>query len=203
MGYEQMVINQLRGYKRLVARMKFLEKYSIGAGIQVSTLAEDDRLQELHRKLRGLPSYLYLTRHEQDLETTAHAYLPRYPVGIKAQFSEVQQLRGTDPEDEKRLRELQRKIKKVLETRLGDIEGFEAVIERVSELQDLQLEKIQIDNALEALAEYKSQYSKLLRLRYIEGKPAEQVAFELGITDRTFRRWQQEAISEIVRFMSA
>lgn len=198
---EQQVIDQLKSYKRIVARMKVLENYSIGCGIQLSTLAEDDRLQELHRKLRGMPSYIYLNKHEQKLETVAHAYLTRYPTGTRSQLNEIRQVNAVDDEDEKLLKELQRKIQKVIEARTGTVavDGFEAVLERMSELQDLQAEKAQIDGVLEALEEYKPQHAKLLRLRHVDDLQAGEVAKELGVVRKTFERWHPKAIEEYAR----
>ncbi|MEB9892982.1 RNA polymerase subunit sigma-24, partial [Bacillus cereus] len=80
---EQQVIEQLTGYRDIVGRLRVLETYSVGNGITVSRLNEDDHLQELHRKLRGLPSYMYLTAREQRLESIAHAYLTDYPAGTR------------------------------------------------------------------------------------------------------------------------
>lgn len=50
---EQSVIEQLSQYRQKKARIQVLSNYSVGAGITVSRLNEDDQLQELHRKLRG------------------------------------------------------------------------------------------------------------------------------------------------------
>ncbi|WP_438431974.1 DUF1492 domain-containing protein [Gorillibacterium sp. sgz500922] len=198
MAHEQ-VIEQLKGYKRIIGRIKYLEKLPVGGGIRLSTISHDDNLQELHRQLRGMPSYLYLSKREQELETTAHAYLTRYPAGVKAQLREVQGLYSADEEDERRLREVERKILKVLETRTGQSEGFHGVLERLSEIQDLEQEKEQVDNALEALGEYKPEYADLLRLRYIEGKAVEQVADDLAISRVTFFRWKTRSLEEYAK----
>lgn len=194
---EQEIIERLRDYKRVVSRIKMLERYSIGNGMYLEALKDDDKLQALHRQLRGLPSYVYLNKHEQELESVAHAYLMRYPVGTRAQLNEVRHLSGADPDDEMRLRELQRKIQKVIEARTGAVDGYEAVIERISELQDLEEQKKQIDNALEALEDYKPKYAKLLRLRYLEGLNAEETGKEWGVTRKTIDRWTKAAFSEL------
>lgn len=73
------VIDQLSEYRQSLARIKVLSSYSVGAGITISRLNEDDHLQELHRKLRGRPSYMYLSKREQKLETAAHTHLTEYP----------------------------------------------------------------------------------------------------------------------------
>ncbi|EFM10154.1 RNA polymerase, sigma-24 subunit, ECF subfamily [Paenibacillus curdlanolyticus YK9] len=195
---ETAVIEQLSNYKRIVARIKVLENYSIGAGITVSRLNQDDQLMELHRKLRGMPTYMYLSKREQELETTAHAYLDKYPSGIRSQLRAIP-AQGCDADDDKALRELRAKIEKVIEARTGSKDGYEAVIERLSELQDLQAQRDQIDAALEALESYKPDYAKLLRLRYVEGVPVQEAAAEMKIAERTFRSWRTKALEEFER----
>ncbi|MUT67832.1 RNA polymerase subunit sigma-24 [Paenibacillus sp. NEAU-GSW1] len=207
LNLEQDVVEQLKGYKRLVARKKWIEKQPVGSGVTVSSVYEDDKLQELHRQLRSMPSYMYLNKREQQMEQAAHSHLTSYPTGTKAQMKEVKQAalhaQSAAPEDEKLLRELSRKIEKVIEARAGAAaEGYEGVINRVSELQDLERQLKAIDQAMEALQSCFPEYERLLRLRYIEGRPAEFVASELGIVDRTFRRWRQKASLELVRFLS-
>jgi tetratricopeptide (TPR) repeat protein len=196
LSIEQMVIDQLHGYKRIVARMKILEKYPIGNGMYLSAIQGDDRLQALHRQLRGLPSYMYLTQRELKLEGTAIAYLRKYPAGTKSQLNEIRQQQGLDDEDQKLLRELEVKIQKVIEARCGIVDGYDAVIERLSEMQDLEQEMSGIDRALDALAEYKPQYAALLRLRYIEDKPVDEVLDLLKTAKRTYERWRPKAIEE-------
>ncbi|MEO3944099.1 DUF1492 domain-containing protein [Gorillibacterium sp. CAU 1737] len=193
---QEQVIQQLKGYKRIVSRIKYLEKFPVGGGIRLSTISQDDNLQQLHRQLRTMPTTAYLTKREQELEKTAHSYLTRYPTGTKAQLREVQGLYSEDREDEGKLREVEQKIRKVLETRTGQSEGFHGVLERLSEIQDLEQEKEQIDNALEALGEYKPEYAELLRLRYIEGKAVDQVADDLAISRVTFFRWKTRSLEE-------
>lgn len=206
MNAEQLVIDQLHAYKRLKARKKQLEGTSVGPGMRLSAVSEDDHLQELHRQLRKLPSYMYLDEQDQRIEAAAHANLSKYPIGTKAQLNEVKKSRATaSPADEKLLRELEKKIEKVLEAREGSggFEGYMGVIDKISELQDIEKQLQSIDQALEALEAYAPDYARLLKLRFIEGKPTEFVASELGIVDRTFRRWKQKALQEVVRFLSA
>lgn len=147
---EQRVIEQLKEYPQKRARIMALSTYSIGSGIIVNRLEEDDQLQELHRRLRDLPSYLYLNKKEQRLETTAHAYLTRYPAGLKAQLEAIPTI-GADAEDEKLLRELRRKVKRVIDARGCNLNQLEEVLERVAELQDLRTEVDWIDGVLELL----------------------------------------------------
>ncbi|WP_139992648.1 ECF-type sigma factor [Paenibacillus paridis] len=206
MKEEQHIIDQLTAYKRLKARKKQLEGISVGPGVRLSTMSEDDHLQELHRELRKLPSSMYLDEQEQRIEAAAHANLSKYPLGTRAQLSEVIKSRAAaSPEDERLLRELEQKIEKVLEARTGSrgYEGYMGVIDKISELQDIEKQLQTVDQALEALEAYEPDYARLLRLRFIEGKPTEFVASELGIVDRTFRRWKQKALAEVVRFLSA
>jgi hypothetical protein len=196
---EQQAIEQLSTYRQKQARLQVLSTYSVGAGITVSRLNEDDHLRELHAKLRGLPSYMYLTKREQQLETVAHAYLTRYPAGTRAQLAAVP-TRGADPEDEELLRELREKIRRVIAARGWDMrDDIDEVLDRVAEYQDLKAEIERIDTVLAALEAYKPDYARLLRLRYVEGKQPSEVAAELGIAERTFRSWKEKAEKEFVR----
>lgn len=188
---EQQVIEQLTRYRDTVGRLRILETYSIGNGITVSRLNEDDHLQELHRKLRGLPSYMYLTPREQHLEATAHAYLTRYPAGTRAQLQAVKECEPADEGDRQLLEELRRKIAKVIEARTGTPDGYEAILAQLAEYQDLKAEKHRIDTVLEAMDE---ELSELLRLRYINGLSVADAAAELGIARRTFDRRRARAI---------
>jgi RNA polymerase sigma factor (sigma-70 family) len=193
---EQVVVEQLRGYKRIVGRIKMLERYPIGNGMYLTSFSQDDKLQALHRELRRIPSYMYLNKHEQKLETVAGAYLTNFPIGTRSQIREVKRVRGIDAEDDKLLMELTRKIEKVYEARRGTLDGFEAVLERMSEMQDLEQEKEQIDQALDILEWYKPHYKQLLKLRYIEEKSVDEAAEEMNISTRSFERWRPRAIKE-------
>lgn len=196
---EQQVIEQLSRYRQLKARIQVLSTYNVGAGITVSRLNQDDQLQDLHRRLRGLPSYMYLTQREQLLETTAHAYLTRYPAGIKSQQRAIP-TKGADAEDDKLLEELRSKIQKVIEARGYDVRSnLDEVLNRVAELQDLLDAVTSIDNALGALEMFKPDYAKLLRLRYIEDNTLEKVAAEMHISESTAYRWKEKAEREFAR----
>lgn len=199
---EQQVIDQLSRYRQKKARIQALSTYSVGAGITVSRLNEDDQLQELHRKLRGIPSYMYLSGYEQKLENVAHTYMTRYPAGVKAQKQAVP-VQVMDPEDTELLQELRRKIQKVIEARGYDIRnGIEEIMERLTELQDLQAEVNRIDTVLDALEEFKPNYAKLLRMRFVDGVEPGEAAREFNIVRQTFYKWQQKAIEEFCRLAS-
>lgn len=185
---EQQVIDQLREYRQKLARIKVLSTYSVGAGITVSRLNEDDQLQELHRRLRGLPSYLYLSAREQKLEQTAHAYLMRYPAGVRAQKAAIP-VQGADAEDDKLLRELRGKFQKIIEARGYEVrDDIDEVLERVSELQDLQAAVDRVDFILSSLEEYKPYAATLLRWVYVEGMKLEEVTEKLELSESTVRR---------------
>lgn len=202
MTIEQQVIEQLSQYRQKKARIQALSTYSVGAGITVSRLNEDDQLQELHRRLRGLPSYMYLSGYEQKLESVAHAYMTRYPAGVKAQKQAVP-VNVLDPEDTELLQDLRRKIQKVIEARGYDIRnGIEEIMERLTELQDLQAEVNRIDTVLDALEEFKPNYAKLLRMRFVDGVDPGEAAREFNIVRQTFYKWQQKAIEEFCRLAS-
>lgn len=195
---EQTVIDQLTSYRQMRARIKILSEHNIGCGITVSRVGEEDQLQALHKRLRGLPSYMYLSGHEQRLEATAHAYLRRYPAGTKAQLHAVP-AGAMDEEDDKDLQEIRRRIRKVIETRGLYMDDVDEVLERLAELQDLQAEVKRIDNVLEALAEYKPDYARLLWLRYVEGLTPAKVASAMFISPATYRRRKEKAIHEFGR----
>lgn len=193
---EQQVIEQLQSYRQKEARMKVLSTYSVGAGIQISRLNEDDQLQDLHRRLRGLPSYMYLSQHEQHLETVAHAYMTRYPAGTRSQLAAVPKS-GADAEDDQLLVELRGKIRKVIAARGGDVrDDIDEVLERLAEFQDLRAEIARIDTALKALEDYKPEYAKLLKVHYVDGKPWDITAKELSTSKDVFYRWRKKAVAE-------
>jgi hypothetical protein len=195
---EQEAIEQLSRYKHLKARFKVLSNYSVGAGMTISRLNQDDQLQELHCRLRGLPTYMYLNGREERLETIAHAYASGYPSGIKSQLKAIPK-RGADAGDDKLLRELRGKIEKVIAARGYDIrDDIDAVLERVAELQDLQEELQRVDTVLEALEEYKPDYARLLRLRYVEGEAVLNVYQQLHISESTYWRWYKRALDAFI-----
>lgn len=190
---EQQAIELLSSYRQKQARLQVLSTYSVGAGITVSRLNEDDHLQELHRKLRGLPSYMYLSAKEQQLETVAHAYLERYPAGTRAQLAAVPR-EGADAEDEKLLNELRAKIRKVIAARGWDVrDDIDAVLDRLAEYQDLKAEIERVDTVLAALERYKPDLARVLRLTYVEGKSWSAVAAEMNISKDVFYRWKRKA----------
>lgn len=192
------IIELLKNYKRIVARIQVLSTYSVGMGITINRLSEDDQLQELHQRLRGLPSYMYLSKREQELESTAHAYLTKYPAGTRAQLKAIP-TSGADPDDEKALAEIRRRIRKVIRARGWEWpeDVFDEVLERIAELQDLQETKDRIDTALKALESYKPDYARLLRLVYIDEMAAEDAAAEMKLGERTFWRWKAKAEEEM------
>lgn len=196
---EQHVIQQLTRYRDIIGRMRVLESYSVGNGITVSRLNEDDHLQELHRKLRNMPSYMYLSKHEQQLEATAHAYLASYPAGTRSQFYAVKDCTSSDDEERVMLEELQRKIRKVIEARTGTADGYEALLEQLAEYQDLKAEKKRICDVMDALGAQHPQLARLLQLRYVEELSVVEAAAELGIARRTFDRRRAVAIQKYIR----
>lgn len=196
---EQMVIDQLKGYKGMMARIKILEKHPIGNGMFLESNNEDDKLQDLHKKLKGLPSYMYLNDHEQSIEEVANAYMTEFPLGTRSQLNEVRGKRTVDPEDEKKLKQLKRKIEKVIDTRRGDVEGFKGVVQRLSEMQDLENTIQIIDDILGVMGEYKPHYTQLLKERFIEEKSVVEVTAILNVSKATFDRWKQKSVEEYIK----
>ncbi|MGG4397225.1 DUF1492 domain-containing protein [Paenibacillus thiaminolyticus] len=197
---DQHALDQLLAYKRLLTRIKVLETYPVTGGILLRTIAGDDRLQELHKKLRGLPSYMYLTKHEQRIEQTAHAYLTRYPAGTQAQLNEVRQCVGNDVEDDKLLKELAGKIQKVIDARGGgQVDDFEGVLERISELQELEAQKKYFESTVETLG---GKYGRILRLQYIDFQEPMDIADEMGISLPTLYKWRRQALSAYGKLIS-
>ncbi|WP_256715913.1 DUF1492 domain-containing protein [Paenibacillus odorifer] len=194
---EQRVIEQLQQYPQKRARIQALSTYSVGAGLTISRLDEDDQLQELHRRLRGLPSYMYLSEKEQRLETTAHAYLTRYPAGLKAQLEAIPTM-GADVEDDKLLQELRRKIKKVIDARGCNVDDLAEVLERVAELQDLVSEVNWIDNVLDLLEKYKPGYPRLLRMIYFENMTNQEIVDKMNVSKTTLHRLRKKAEIEYI-----
>ncbi|GAV13249.1 RNA polymerase subunit sigma-24 [Paenibacillus sp. NAIST15-1] len=193
---EQKVIEQLAGYRDIIGRLRVLETYSVGNGITVSRLNQDDHLQELHAKLRRMPSYMYLSAKEQRLEAAAHAYLERYPTGTKAQLKAVQACEPVDDEDGTMLEELQRKIVKVIEARTGTPVGFEAILAQLAEYQDLLAEKQRIDDILQIIKEQKPEYEELLRLSFIESLPWGEVLQRMHLARSVYYRMRRTALAQ-------
>ncbi|UUZ85649.1 hypothetical protein LJK88_20400 [Paenibacillus sp. P26] len=194
-------IDRLQKYRDNELEIEALNRYSVGGGVSLGTLSRDDNLQALHRKLKGLPSYMYLTKREQQLETVAHAYLKSYPVGTRAQLNAIP-WEGADVEDEKSLLQLRKKIKKVMEARGIQISDFDSVIQRISQIEDLERENRNINGALEALDGHKPESAKLLRMRYIQGKKAEDIARELYLDRSTVYRRLKKAEEEFSKIFS-
>lgn len=195
---EQQVITQLSQYRQKQARMQVLSSYSIGAGMTVSRWNEDDQLQDLHSRLRSMPSYMYLNGYEQKLENVAHAYLTRYPAGTRSQKRAIP-AKGIDTEEEKLLQQLREKIQKVIEARGGHRDDMDEVIERLAEYQDLKAELERIDTVLKAMEDYKPEYARLLRLHICEEQPWIKVAKQMSVSKTVFYRWRKSAIEEYVR----
>ena len=199
---EDKVIAQLRGYKTIVGRIKVLEKYPIGNGLYLTEpFDEDDKLQPLHRQLKKMPTHMYLTPREQKLEQKVNEYLAIHPVGVKSQYHTIKNISAISDEDQQLIKELARKIRKVVDARGGTPDAFEEALERVAELQDLQDEKERIDFVLSTLSEYKPHYSKLLRLRYIEDTPRDIVCEQINAGSTVYKKWRNEAIKEYARLI--
>ncbi|MBA9088775.1 hypothetical protein FHR92_005308 [Fontibacillus solani] len=191
---EQTAIERLSQYRQKQARIQVLSTYSVGAGITVSRLNEDDQLQELHAKLRKLPSYMYLSGYEQKIEQVANAYMTRYPAGVRAQQQAVP-VDVMDEEDRELLHELRDKIAKVIAARGYEVRSdIDAILTRLTELQDLQADIQRLDFILDRLQEYKPYDATLLRYIYVDGKNAEEVQSDLGISKRSY--WRKIAAAE-------
>jgi hypothetical protein len=197
--FEKLVIEQLSEYKRLSGRIKVLEQTPIGNGMYLNSSNGEDKLQDLHRKLKGMPSHMYLTKSEQEIEIIAGAYLTKLSTGTKSQLRDVKGTSAVDEEDHKLLKELTKKIEKVIEVRNGNASGIDGVIARLSEMQDLQKKLDYIDSVFAALDEYKPSYTKLLKLRYIDKIPVDDIADALHISRKTYDRWRPNAIDEYAR----
>lgn len=198
---EQEAIEQLTQYRKKQARIQVLSTYPVGAGITVSRLNEDDQLQDLHARLRGMPSYMYLNKHEQELERAANAYMTHYPAGIKAQQRAIRQIRPVGEEDSQLITELYVRISKVVEARIGQRKQSEIdmILDRLTELQDLQADIQRLDFILERLQEYKPYEATLLRYIYIDGLELKDLAEKLDVSESTIRRRIRKAESEYVK----
>ncbi len=164
-------VEYLEQYRDMQARIKALATYQVGYGITVSRLNQDDQLQDLHRRLRPLPPYMYLTEREQDLEIIARAHLRFHPTGIRAQLAAFAEDDPDGPQDPD-LKQIRTKIRKVLDARAGKRSDIDEVIIRVAELQDLQAKVKRVDALLEAVKEYNENYERALRLLYVDGLTA-------------------------------
>ncbi|PLT47082.1 RNA polymerase subunit sigma-24 [Paenibacillus sp. FSL W8-1187] len=199
---ESLVRDECRRWRELKMQVKVLGSYSIGAGMTVSRLNQEDQLQDLHRRLKGMPSYMYLNAREQKLETIANAYLDpdKHPVGTKAQLAAIP-TRGNDLEDDRLLRELRGKLEKVIEARAGRIGDYDAVLERMAKLQRLQAELEQLEETMRLAEEQQEGYGSLIRLYYVEKRTAEACAMALCISRPTFFRWKPQAARLFLRIL--
>lgn len=188
MGGVHNTIEQLSQYRRKQARIKVLSIYSVGSGITVSRLNEDDQLQELHKRLSGQASYMYLSKHEQELEQVATTYMTRYLAGIKSQQRAVRQITPVGEEDSQLITELYTKISKVVEARVGQRSDIDEIIDRLTELQDLQADIQRLDFILDKLGEYKPYAATLLRWAYVEGMELKELTEKLELSESTVRR---------------
>ncbi|MEJ8306647.1 RNA polymerase subunit sigma-24 [Saccharibacillus sacchari] len=203
---EQKVAEQMDRYRWLNARIRILETYSIGSGVLLHTIFEDDRLQELHEKLKGQPSYMYLSPREQELEMTAHINLERYPIGIYAQGREIEAIttppEKEDPQGHRDVIELKRRIQRVVEARTGGVVRsgtIEEVIDRIAELQELQAERANLDNVLDEVSDLKPEYTVLLKLRYAERRQVAEVVRRMNISRKTYDRYRERAVDEYAK----
>lgn len=199
---EQTAIEQLSQYRQKQARIQVLSTYSVGAGITVSRLNEDDQLQELHAKLRGLPSYMYLSSYEQKLEYVANAYMTRYPAGVRAQQRAipVDVMDVMDEEDRELLQVVRDKIAKVIAARGYEVRSdIDEILNRLTELQDLQADIQRLEFILDRLQEYKPYDATLLRYIYVEGLEAKELSDKFEISESTVRRRINRAEAEYTK----
>ncbi|CDN45367.1 MULTISPECIES: hypothetical protein [Paenibacillus] len=197
---ESLVRDAAKRYRAIGVQAKALGNYSIGGGMTVSRLNQEDQLQDLHKRLRPMPSYMYLNAHEQKLETVAHAYLDKYPAGTKAQLAAIPK-KGADLEDDRLLRELRGKVEKVVEARAGRQGDYDAVIERMTKLQALLEEKEQTDEAVRLVEEERDGFGQLIRLYYLEQRTADSAAIALCVSRPTFFRWKPQAARMFLRVL--
>ncbi|MEN1989846.1 RNA polymerase subunit sigma-24 [Paenibacillus hubeiensis] len=190
---EQKVIEQLTEYKAKKARLQALGTYKVGGGITISRLSEEDELQQLHRRLRGQPSYMYLSSKEQALETVAHTYLERYPAGTRAQLAAVPDI-GLYEEDDPLLQQLRDKISKIIDARSGCKSDLDEVLERLAELQDLQAEIERVDQVMQLLDNYSPGYANILRLAFFEKQSWQEIAGKLRISKAEYYRRREKAM---------
>lgn len=196
---EQKVINHLQRYRDVCGRITVLSKYNVGGGITINRLSEDDELQQLHAQLRGKPSYMYLSMREQDLVNATTANMERYPAGTRSQLHEVARTHSTDPLEESRIRKVERSIKRVLEARMGQSEGYDGVLDLLGELQDLLAEKDHTDTVFEVMRVHNSNWADLLDLRYVQKRQIRDITQIMGIVPRTYHRWNDSAIEEFAK----
>jgi RNA binding exosome subunit len=196
------VEKMLSDYKKMTADITVLAKYPIGMGMYIDQTNDGDLLQDLHKILKKMPTYMYLNNHEQEIERVANEYMYDHPIGIRSQLYQVRGVATVDDEDEKRMKQLKSKLKKAIEVRRGELndKDYSKVLNRICRLQELQDQKELIDTAMAALEEYQEHLAKLLKLKCIEGETREKVAVKLNISTRTFDRWKDKAIEEFTRF---
>ncbi|SCW57267.1 Protein of unknown function [Paenibacillus tianmuensis] len=157
LNYEKIAIDQLRGYKRLVGRIKMLEKFPVSGGMRLGTIVQDGQLQNVHHHWRKL----------------------------LASGAEQEALRSTEA-----------KVKALLEGLLGTSDGYQGILARITELQELERQKERMEHALDALDDLKHEYAQVLKLLYLDGNEPHDIACDLGISLSTFYGWRRKALKE-------
>lgn len=98
------------------------------------------------------------------------------------------------------LKELAGKIQKVIDARGGgQVDDFEGVLERISELQELEAQKKYFESTVETLG---GKYGRILRLQYIDFQEPMDIADEMGISLPTLYKWRRQALSAYGKLIS-
>jgi DNA-directed RNA polymerase specialized sigma24 family protein len=120
--------------------------------------------------------------------------MTNYPAGVKAQYKAVP-VHVMDEDYSKLLQDVRQKIKKVIAARGYEVrDDIDAVIDRVTELQDLESDLQRLDFILDRLQDYKPKEASLLRLIYVEGLDLAEIADKLQVTEKTITR--RRAVAE-------
>ncbi len=196
-------VEYLEQYRDMQARIKALATYPVGCGFTVSRLNQDDQLQDLHRRLRPLPTYMYLTEREQELETIARGHLRFYPAGLRAQLAAFSSDEDSDEPQDPELEKIRSMIKKVMDARTGKRSDIDEVILRVAELQDLQAQVKRVEALLDAVETYNADYARALRLLYVDGLTAVRAAAVMNTTRQNFyRAFRTPALAKYIELSS-
>ncbi|WP_018887481.1 antiterminator Q family protein [Paenibacillus massiliensis] len=76
----------------------------------------------------------------------------------------------------------------MVEARVGQRSDIDEIIDRLTELQDLQADIQRLDFILDKLEEYKPYAATLLRWVYVEGMELKEITEKLELSESTVRR---------------
>ena len=211
------VVDRLEAYVQNKGRIKVLEKQARGIGLGLyldigprTQLSDTELKRAVHEKLRGLPEYLYLSAHDQELVGVYRAYLhDQNHTTLIAALRAIRRVKADDEEDEKLLTELARRLAKILDDLRPPIREVDELAsarvdarkEAEMEMAELLAEEDVIEEAIKQLGVQDLELEELIKRRYIEGMSVSAVCLKMNIREATFHRKRRKAIGLLARYL--